>query len=117
MQDFHNLKVWQKAHALTLAVYQVTATFPHDERFGLTIQLRRVATLIPTGIADGCGRTINVEFHKALSGAMGAGSQLEYLNLLARDLGFLLGDKYDRLNADVIEVKRMLAGLMGSLND
>jgi four helix bundle protein len=116
MQDFHNLKVWQKAHALALAIYQATAAFPHDERFGLTIQLRRVATLIPTGIADGCGRAIDVEFHKALSGAMGAGSQLEYLTLLARDLGFLPSDKYDKLNTDIIEVKRMLAGLMGRLD-
>jgi four helix bundle protein len=77
VQDFRNLKVWQKAHALTLAVYQATAKFPGDERFGLTVQLRRTATTIPTNLADGSGRSTDQEFWKLLSGAMGGANQLE----------------------------------------
>jgi four helix bundle protein len=117
VQDFRNLKVWQKAHALTLAVYQATVDFPGDERFGLTIQLRRTAASVPTNLADGCGRENDVEMRKALSFAMGASSQLEYQLLLAHDLGFLNGPVHTRLAADVVEVKKMLAGLLHSLND
>jgi four helix bundle protein len=116
VQDFRNLKAWQKAHALTLAVYKATAKFPGDERFGLTIQLRRTAASIPTSVADGCGRTTDTEFWKALSQAMGSGNQLEYQLLLARDLGYLPDEDYTRLAADVVEVKKMLAGLIHSLN-
>jgi four helix bundle protein len=56
MQDFRNLEVWKRSHDLTLAVYGVTRTFPDDERYGLTSQLRRGTASIPTNIAEGCGR-------------------------------------------------------------
>jgi four helix bundle protein len=116
VQDFRKLKVWEKAHAVTLAVYRQTARFPPDERFGLTIQMRRTASLVPRNIADGCGRATDAEFWKCLSGAMGAGNQLEYQLLLAHDLGFLPKDDYQHLSADATEVKRMLAGLMNTLS-
>ena len=116
MQDFRNLKVWQKAHALTLAVYQATMKFPGDERFGLTIQLRRTASEIPTNISDGCGRSNDAEFMRCLFQAMGGGNRLEYQLLLSHDLSFLLDPEYQRLTTDVVEVKRMLAGLIHSLN-
>ncbi|HVS40093.1 MAG TPA: four helix bundle protein [Gemmataceae bacterium] len=116
MQDFRNLKAWQKAHALTLAVYRATARFPGDERFGLTIQLRRTATSVPTFLADGCGRTAEGEFLKCLSQATAVGSQLEYQLLLARDLEFLPDADYAKLAADTVEVRKMVAGLMHSLN-
>jgi len=116
MQDFRNLKVWQKAHALTLAVYMATTKFPGDERFGLTIQLRRTASSVPMNLADGCGRETDLEFRKCLSLAMGASNQLEYQLLLAHDLGYLPAAEHDRLTADLIEVKRMLVGLIHSLN-
>ena len=55
VKDFHELKVWQKAHQLTLAVYQITASFPREERFGLTSPLRRCSSSIPANLAEGCG--------------------------------------------------------------
>jgi len=116
MQDFRNLKVWQKAHALALALYRVTAQFPDHERFGLTIQLRRNAASIASFLADGCGRGTEAEFWKCVSQAMAAASQLEYLLLLAHDLTFLPDDRYAPLAAEAVEVKRMLVGLMHSLN-
>jgi four helix bundle protein len=116
MQDFRNLKVWQKAHALTLAVYHATAKFPADERFGLTIQLRRSATLIPTNIAEGCGRGSDAEFWKLLSASLGVANQLEYQLLLAKDLGFLQDEAFKSLTADVVEVRRMITGLIQTLH-
>ena len=116
MQDFRNLKLWQKAHALTLSIYQASTRFPADERFGLTIQLRRAASAIPINIADGCGRSTDMEFWKSLSTAMGSANQLEYMLLLSRDLGFLSEETYSSCNADCTEVKRMIAGLIQSLH-
>jgi four helix bundle protein len=116
MQDFHNLKVWQKAHALTLAVYRVTSTFPADERFGLIIQLRRTAAAVPTHLADGCGRESDLEFRKALFLAMGSAAQLEYQILLARDLTYLSDPDHSQLSTDVVEVRRMLNGLIRTTN-
>jgi four helix bundle protein len=116
MQDFRNLKVWQKAHALTLAVYKVTSAFPNDERFGLTIQLRRTAAAIPIALVDACGREGNLEFRKTLYLAMSSSSQLEYQLLLAHDLAYLPDPEHTRLTADVVEVKRMITGLIHSVN-
>ena len=115
MQDFRNVKAWQKAHALTLALYQVTGKFPPDERFGLTIQLRRTAAALPIRIAEGCGKSTDAEFWKSLSLALAEGYQLEYQLLLAKDLGYLSEKDHVRLNAEAVEVKRMLAGLLHSL--
>jgi len=56
MKDFRTLLVWQKAHELTLSIYKSTKQFPLDERFGLTSQMRRSSSSVPTNIAEGCGR-------------------------------------------------------------
>ena len=86
MKDFHELKVWQKAHQLTLAVYQITASFPREERFGLISQLRRCSASIAANLAEGCGRNGDAEFARFCSIAMGSASELEYHLLLAKDL-------------------------------
>jgi four helix bundle protein len=116
MQDFRNLKVWQKAHALTLAVYKITSAFPGDERFGLTLQLRPTAAAVSMSLADACGREGDMEFRKALYLAMSSSSQLECQPLLAHDLAYLPAEAHARLTTDVVEVKRMITGLIHSLN-
>jgi four helix bundle protein len=88
MKDFKELKVWVKAHQLTLAVYQATTTFPKEELYGLTSQMRRSAASIPTNIAEGCGRGSDDDFRRFLQIAMGSASELEYQLLLAHDLGY-----------------------------
>jgi four helix bundle protein len=112
MQAFRDLKVWQKAHQLTLDVYVATATFPREEMFGLTSQIRRSAESIPANISEGCGREGAAEMARYLSMAMGSASELEYHLLLAHDLKFLSNSVYERLNTEVIEVKRMLAAFI-----
>jgi four helix bundle protein len=85
MKDFQELRVWQKAHELTLAIYLASKALPSDERFGLTSQLPR-ASSIPANLAEGCGRKGDAEFNRFCSIAMGSASELEYHLLLARDL-------------------------------
>lgn len=111
MQDFHNLEVWNKAHKLTLDTYRVTESFPRTEVFGLSIQLRRGAASIATNLAEGCGRTQG-EFGRFLQVVFGSACEVEYQLLLSRDLGLIAAEQYERLTADVLEIKRMLHGLL-----
>ncbi len=115
MRGFRELKVWQKAHHLTLAVYKVTSEFPRDELYGLTSQIRRSAASVPANIAEGCGRRGEAELARFLQIAMGSASELEYHFLLARDLGFLNPSDYENLADEVTQVKRMLASFIARL--
>jgi four helix bundle protein len=116
VQDFRNLKVWEKSHQLTLSVYRDTQRFPKEELYGLTSQMRRACASIPANIAEGCGRGGDPEFRRFLQIAMGSASELDYQLLLARDLGLLPVANHERLTAGVIEVKRMLASLIHRLD-
>jgi four helix bundle protein len=111
VQDFRNLDVWNKAHKITLETYRLTESFPKSEVFGLSSQVRRAASSIPTNLAEGCGRT-QPEFGRFVQIAFGSACEVEYQLLLARDIGFLPSQSYESINADVIEVKRMLNSLL-----
>ncbi|MCI0334347.1 MAG: four helix bundle protein [Planctomycetes bacterium] len=112
MQDFRNLDVWKKSHELMLAVYRASRSFPDDERFGLTSQLRRATASIPANLAEGCGRGSDADFGRFVQNAMGSSSEVEYHFLLARDLTYLNAEDYAKLNDDVTRIKRMLASLL-----
>jgi len=112
MQDFKDLKVWQRAHELTLSAYQATRTFPREEVYGLTSQLRRAAASVPANVAEACGRDGSADFGRFLKVAMGSASETEYHLLLARDLDYLKRDEWEHLNMLVVEVKKMLAALI-----
>jgi four helix bundle protein len=115
MKDFKKLKVWEKAHRLTLDVYQASATFPREELYGLTSQIRRSCLSIPTNIAEGCGRSSDTDFARFLQISMGSSSEVEYLLLLGRDLDLLVHEEYEELNSVVVEIKRMLTSLIKTL--
>jgi four helix bundle protein len=115
VRDFRQLSVWEKSHRLALEIYAVTACFSRDELYGLTSQIRRAAVSIPSNIAEGCGRDGEAELARFLRIALGSASELEYQIILARDLSYLEALAYERLSAEVVEVKRMLGGLIKSL--
>ncbi len=115
MQDFRDLKVWQKGHALTLAVYRATNQFPREELYGLTSQMRRSAVSIPANVAEGCCRGSDAEFARFAQIAMGSASELKYYFLLARDLELVSSEVVERLTVQVDEVERMLSSLLGTL--
>jgi four helix bundle protein len=115
VKDFRELKVWQKAHRLPLDFYKVTTLFPREELYGLTSQVRRSCSSVPANIAEGCGRGGAADFSRFLQIAMGSACETEYHLILARDLSFLPEAHYQRLSADVIEVKQMLASLVQKL--
>ena len=115
MKDFRELKVWQKAHELSLALYRATATFPKEELYGLTSQIRRACSSIPANIAECCGRGSDADFARFLQVAMGSASETEYELLLSRDLGYLPPAEYAALQECTQEVKRMLSSLLKTL--
>jgi four helix bundle protein len=115
MRDFGELKVWQRAHEVTLEVYRATGGFPREEQFGLSSQVRRSAESIAANIAEGCGRDGNAEFARYLQIAMGSSSETEYHLLVARDLGFLPDSNYVAIAGHVEEVKKTLTALIRKL--
>jgi four helix bundle protein len=115
MKDFRQLKVWEKSHQLALAIYKATKSFPKEELYSLTSQIRRASMSIPTNIAEGCGRNTVADFARLLQIAMGSASETEYQLLLSHDLGFLSKEDYEKLNNDVTEVKRMLTSFIQTL--
>jgi four helix bundle protein len=112
MKDFKKLKVWEKAHQLTLEIYQITRNFPKDELYGLTSQIRRAAASIPANIAEGYGRDSDAELIRFLNIPAGSATELEYHLLLSKDLAFLPTSLHQNLNDDLMEIQRMLAGLI-----
>ena len=115
MQDFKKLSVWKKGHELTLSVYHMTSTFPGEERFGLTSQIRRSSSSIPANIAEGCGREGSKELVRFLQIAQGSAKESEYHLLLARDLKYVKVEVYNEVNSKLEELKRMLSGLIKSI--
>ena len=111
MQDFKDLKVWQKAHEVSLNVYHVTATFPSEERFGLVSQLRRAAVSVPTNIAEGSKRRGALDYARFLNIAEGSAAEVEYLLMLSRDLGHLSPTTAHSILDQIAELSRMLCGL------
>jgi len=116
MANFRELRVWERAHDLTLRIYEATGSFPKQEMYGLTSQIRRSCTSIPTNVAEGCGRGGDPELARFLHIAMGSASELEYQLLLARDLNLLAVPDYDNLAHDLNEVQRMLASFIQKLS-
>ena len=112
MVDFKDLKVWEKAHEMTLLAYRVTAAFPKQEMYGLTSQLRRATASIAANIAEGCGRRSDGDMCRFLQIARGSGSEAEYHFLLARDLHVLDEKDFRVLTRQADEVQRMLTALI-----
>lgn len=101
---FEDLIVWQKAHALVLAVYRESRVFPREETYGLTSQLRRSAVSVPANIAEGFKKRGRQDKARFLNIAQGSLEEARYYLILARDLGY----SSDDLGASFEEVGRLL---------
>ena len=112
LKDFKELKVWVKAHLMALDVYKATKSFPAEEIYGLTSQMRRAGASVPTNIAEGCGRGSDAELGRFMSISMGSASELEYLVLLSKDLNYFNELEYNDLSVKVTEIKKMLASFI-----
>jgi len=117
LKDFKELKVWHKTYDLALVIYEASRSFPREEIYGLTSQLRRAAVSIGANIAEGCGRRSDGELVRFLQIARGSASEVEHHLLLARDLKFLQAVTHQDLEKRLQEVQRMLTSLVSSIQE
>lgn len=111
MRPHEKLDVWNKAIDFVVTVYRATDSFPKDEKFGLTSQIRRAAVSIPANIAEGAARQSNKEFIHFLSNAQGSASELETELLIAHRLGYLGANSYREVRSTLDSIGRMIVGL------
>lgn len=116
VKSFRDLIAWQKSVDLVVEVYQATQCYPVEERYGLTSQTRRSAVSVPSNIAEGQARNSTREFLNFLSIATGSLAELETQLVLGNRLGFLTGERYEKLLAQLNEVGRIMYGLSSSLS-
>ena len=115
ISGFERLEVWRISHELALRTYEVTKSFPREERFGITAQLRRAALSIPTNLAEGNARKHPKEYLRFCDIARGSLAELRYLLRFARDLGLLSEEHFEELAKGYETVGRMLNALMNSI--
>ena len=115
MQNFRELKVWQKAHALNIRLYSVPAAFPKSEMFGLCSQIRRAGISVTANLAEGRGRGSDADFGRFVFMAMGSACEFESHLELAKDLKFIPEVEFRLVLDQLIEVKRMLSALIAKL--
>jgi len=116
MKSFRDLKVWQKAHELTLTIYKVTLLFPADERYSLVSQIRRSVMSVPANIVEGFKRKGDKEFRHFLDIAAASLEETKYYLILALDLKYIKQNDYKDLMDFADEVGKMLYGLYKKLN-
>ena len=116
VKTFKDLFVWQKSHALVLAIYKVTKSFPREEKFGLTSQLRRAASSVPTNIVEGHKRKSRRDYLHFLNTADSSLEETKYHIILSKDLGYLKEEEFEKLICMCDEVGKMLFGLQKSLS-
>ena len=111
MRPHEKLDVWKKSVEMVTTVYSLTGTFPSEERFGLVSQIRRAGVSIPANIAEGAARQSGKEFCRFLSIAQGSASELETELLIAKNLGYIPVEDYERIYNEINTIARMLVGL------
>jgi len=117
LKSYKELKVWQKAYSLCIEIYKITRTFPKEELYGLTSQMRRSAVSVPSNIAEGYGRKTTPEYLRSLYIAYGSSCELETQILLSGDLGLMKAEALNKLQADLGEVERMLKALIKAVEN
>jgi four helix bundle protein len=115
INDYRDLEVWQLGRVLTKKLYQLTATFPDEEKFGLISQLRRAAMSIPSNIAEGWGRHYTAEFIQFLRKANGSRTEVETQLILSADLEFATQPEVDSLLKETTLLGKKLLNLERSL--
>jgi four helix bundle protein len=112
INNFHDLKAWRKGHKLTLEIYKITASFPKEEQFGLTSQLRRAAASITANLAEGFERYHSkdrIRFYYHSKGSIG---EVQNFLLLAKDLKYIDINKCRELGVQANEIRKLISGLI-----
>ena len=115
MHNYRELKIWQEGRKLVKTVYSLSASFPKEEVYGLTSQIRRAAISVPANIAEGTGRSSDKEFKRFLEFAIGSLFELETQLILASDLNFAPGEDFETILQDTRSLVGMIIKFQGIL--
>lgn len=116
MRDFKKFEVWQLSHQLTLKIYTSTKSFPKEELFGLTSQIRRSFASIGYNISEGSGRNSDKEFANFINIALGSSNEAENQLILSKDLDYINESDYQNILEELIILKKKLVTLWNRLN-
>ena len=114
-KSYKNLDVWQKSMKLVKVVYSVTKSFPKEELYALTSQIRRAAVSIPSNIAEGRAKRTTREFMRFVNIACGSVAELETQLLIGESLGYISAPHLEPLLEELNSIGRMLNGLYAGL--
>lgn len=117
MRDFKKYEIWQLSHSFTLEVYKITSSFPKQELYGVTSQIRRAVASIPTNISEGCGRNSDKEFNQFLNIALGSANETEYLLILSKDLDYVSKQTFEILDQQINFIKSKIYKLKEKLHN
>ena len=109
MRNYRRFEIWQLSHELVLQVYSLTRSFPAEERYGLTSQIRRATMSVSANIAEGSGRPTSADFARFLGISLGSLSEVDYYTVAAEDLGYLDPQAALTLRTRITELRRMMA--------
>ncbi len=112
MQNYKELKVWEKAHHFTVRIYECTKMFPKDELYGLTNLLRRATSSIPANLAEGSGKFTQQDFGRYLNIALGSVNEPEYFLILSKEIHYLPEAEFTELIDKTNEIEAMLISLI-----
>ena len=115
MRDYKKYNVWELGHEITLEIYQLTKSFPKEELYGITSQMRRAAYSIPSNIVEGCGRESAAEFRRFLIISQGSASELEYFTILSHDLNYIESEIFKVILNKVNKIRRSLNNLINKI--
>jgi four helix bundle protein len=110
VRDFRRIKAWQRAHALSIALYKLTRGYRRAGFAQLRSQLTRAGGSISTNIVEGCGAPSNKEFARYLAMSIDSANETEYHLLVSRDLSLINDDDWRKYTAETIEVRKMVYG-------
>jgi four helix bundle protein len=116
MHNFKELKIWQRGMELAVEVYRVAETFPKDERFGLTSQVKRCVVSVPSNISEGAGRATEKQFRHFLEFSMGSINELQTQMELARRFNYIDQETNDRILDEALQVYKMILAFYNKIN-
>ncbi len=117
MHNYRELRIWQRSMDFVVKVYKISASFPNEERYGLTAQLRRCAVSMPSNISEGAGRATNKQFMHFLEIAMGSCNEAQTQIELAYKFGYITNEILDGLIDEALQIYKMILAFYNSLNN
>jgi four helix bundle protein len=117
MHNYRELKIWQRSMDFVVRIYEVSADFPKEERYGLTSQLRSCAVSIPSNISEGAGRSTNKQFKRFLEFSMGSANEAQTQIELASRVKYLQKEIADSLVDEALQIYKMILSFYNSLKD